>query len=34
MGLLKLESELLDLVHSGQLMIPNGVPEADETDRN
>jgi hypothetical protein len=34
MELLKLESELLDLVHSGQLMIPNGVPEADEIDQN
>jgi len=31
---LKLVSESLVLVHSGQLMIPSGVPEADKTDRN
>jgi hypothetical protein len=31
---LKLVSELLGLVHSGQLMIPNGVPEADRIDQN
>ena len=34
MELLKLVSELLVLVHSGQLMIPNGVSEADKADRN
>jgi len=34
MELLKLVSELLGLVHSGQLMIPSGVQEADKIDRN